>query len=72
MPLTLLIIVIGGIKLPIPAAVAGFLFALGRILLTIGVINCGPRGRMVGGFVSEIALLGNFVIAIWSLVKIYT
>lgn len=72
MPLTLLLIVIGGIKLPIPAAIAGFIFTLGRIILSIGVVCFGPRGRSVGGFIFEVAMLGNFVIAIWSLVKIYT
>lgn len=72
MPVTLLMIVIGGIKLPIPAAIAGFVFVLGRIILTIGVLSYGPRGRMLGGAIAEIALLGNFVIAIWSLVKVYS
>lgn len=71
MPFTLTSLIVGGLTLPIPAAIATLVYTLGRAVLTIGLLTCGLKGRVVGSFVQEVGIIGSFVIAVWSLVKIF-
>ena len=70
LPYNLMCLIVGGLKLPIAAAVSCFVYTIGRIIMTISVFKC-PKGRPVGGIIQEIALIANFIITVWSIVEIF-
>lgn len=67
----LLCIVVAGLKFSIPTAVAGFLFSLGRILCTIGLLKVNKKIKMAGDFMWEVALFALLILSILTFVWIY-
>ena len=55
---TLVFLLIGGIYFPIPSAVIGLVTAISRVIYSIGYVNSGPKGRLVGALLNDLCLLG--------------
>jgi glutathione S-transferase len=57
---------IAGIYFPIPAAAIGAALIIGRILYSIGYVNGGPHGRLIGAAVGDLAMLGYLGLSVAS------
>ena len=57
---------IAGIYFPIPSAVIGAAMMVGRIMYSIGYVNGGPHGRLIGAAVGDLALLGYLGLSVAS------
>ena len=66
--LAVLLIIIGGIYYPIQAASFGLVQILGRALYGVMYSLNGPKGRIIGVLMTNIALIGTLVLTIMSCV----
>ncbi len=62
----LLLVIVAGIYFPLPAAGLGAVIFLSRIVYSIGYIYNGPKGRYIGAYTNDIAILGVFVLGVLS------
>ena len=62
-------LMVGGLFFPKPAAIAGVSYIVGRFLYTFGYRNSGPKGRMVGALVLDLALLSLLGMSSYGLYK---
>eukprot|EP00834_Sanchytrium_tribonematis_P005125 NODE_290_length_10614_cov_1.553590.p9 type:complete len:166 gc:universal NODE_290_length_10614_cov_1.553590:6950-6453(-) len=69
-PMTLVWLLVGGIKYPEIATGLGLSVFVGRQLYVSGYRKKGPQGRKLGGYVSSASMLGLFVTSIVSALKI--
>ncbi len=60
------LLLIGGVSLPIPAAVLGLILILGRIIYAVGYFQGGPNSRVAGVLMAHIGELGLFGLAVYS------
>jgi uncharacterized membrane protein YecN with MAPEG domain len=63
---------LAGLALPIPAAVFGFIIVLGRLLYGWGYRKWGASGRVYGVILVDLSLLAQLGMAIYSGVAIST
>lgn len=49
---------IAGIYFPITAAVLGLVMIIARLVYSIGYVNGGPKGRLVGALSGDLMLAG--------------
>jgi glutathione S-transferase len=66
---TLIFLLIAGVYFPIPSAVLGLAVFIGRLIYAIGYMMGGPKGRLIGVLINDLAILGAFVLAFISSVK---
>ena len=59
---------VSALNFPTLAIIAAWLITLGRLAYSIGYFNCGPKGRLPGGIVMEIAAFLAPFLAIVSIV----
>ena len=57
------------INMPKFAMICGFVILLGRFLYSVGYCMKGPKGRMIGGIIVDIALIAVLVGAIMSIIN---
>jgi glutathione S-transferase len=57
---------VGGIYFPIPMAVIGVVAIIGRLIYSIGYVNNGPKGRLVGAIIGDLILLGQLGLSLAS------
>ena len=70
---SLLFLLIGGLHCPLCASGFGVLMIISRIFYAVGYVKKGPKGRLVGALLNDIALLGLFILGVmaaWSLIKV--
>ena len=65
---SLCFLLVAGIYFPIPAAAVGLFMIIGRIVYVCGYAIGGPKGRSVGAGMTDLAILGLFVLAFVSAV----
>ena len=58
---------ITAINQPMLAAICSLVFLLGRILYACGYCNGGPKGRIPGAILTDLAILGVLAGAFWSI-----
>jgi uncharacterized membrane protein YecN with MAPEG domain len=61
-------IFIGTFYQPLAAAILGFAFFFGRVLYSIGYCR-GPKQRVAGAIICDLAFLGLFVLSIVSIAQ---
>lgn len=57
-PSCFVMLFISGLYFPIPAAVLGLVLIIGRLIYSIGYVNGGPKGRLIGAILGDLVLLG--------------
>ena len=57
---------IAGIYFPVPAAALGLAVIIGRIVYSVGYVNGGPKGRLIGALIGDLVLLGQLGLSIAS------
>jgi glutathione S-transferase len=57
-PSCFVMLFISGIYFPIPAAVMGLALFIGRLIYSVGYVNGGPKGRLIGAIIGDLVLLG--------------
>ncbi len=68
--LYLILILAAGIYYPIYASILGAVIFVGRLLFAIGYVSSGPKGRMAGALLVDLALLGLLGLGVLSGYKI--
>ena len=58
---------ITAINQPWLAAICSLVFLLGRITYACGYCRCGPKGRLPGAILTDLAILGALGGAFWSI-----
>ena len=61
-----ILLMIGGLYFPIPAAALGLGVVIFRFIYAIGYRSGGPKSRIVGALGNDLVVLGQFVLAILS------
>ncbi len=64
-PVTIFLLV-GGLLYPIPAAVLGLVYMIGRLWYSVGYYVSGPDGRRGGAIILDLALLGLFGLSVYT------
>lgn len=57
---------VAGIYFPIPISVIGVVMIIGRLIYSIGYVNGGPKGRLVGAIIGDLILLGQLGLSLAS------
>lgn len=68
----IVMILAAAVYYPIYASILGVAVIVGRLLFAIGYVSAGPKGRMVGVLLVDIALLGLLGLSIcsgWNIVQ---
>ena len=64
-----MLLLIGGIYLPIPSAAVGLGIMIARIINAIGYANGEPKSKGVGAIANDLLTLTLFVFAMFSSIK---
>jgi len=65
-PTTFVFLFIAGIYFPIASAALGLAVVIGRVIYTIGYVNGGPGGRLIGALINDLVLLGLLGLSVTS------
>lgn len=66
---TTLLLIVGGLYQPIPAAIVGGIVLLGRLIFAIGYAYGGPKKRHFGGILIDLSYLALLVLSCMSCYK---
>lgn len=64
------LLLVAGVAYPTAAGIIGWVYFVGRIFYTIGYVRSGPKGRLFGVLLVDIALIAAIVVSIMSCVKV--
>ena len=65
------VVIVAGVWCPVCASVIGWTYFVGRLLFTIGYVAKGPKGRLMGALIADLAILAGIGTAVFSCVKVY-
>jgi uncharacterized membrane protein YecN with MAPEG domain len=68
-PMALSLVLTSGLFTPIPSAIAGVLYSVGRVMFGYGYRNYGPNARSIGAGVSLVPIIGLMGVNLWFGVK---
>lgn len=68
----MIFLLVAGIYFPIPSAILGLAVFIGRLTYAVGYTMGGPKGRLIGVLINDLAILGSFVLAFISSVMFIT
>ena len=57
------------INLPMFATICGFMMLIGKLMYTIGYCMKGPKGRVIGAILVDLAIVALLVGCFWSVAK---
>ena len=66
---SLMFLLVAGLYCPCMATGFGVLMIVSRIFYSVGYVNSGPKGRLVGALLNDIAILGLFIMSMIFLVN---
>jgi glutathione S-transferase len=69
-PSAFIFLLIAGVYFPIPAAIIGLALVFARAIYSIGYVKGGPKGRIFGGVLNSLCLLGLLGLGVASAVKL--
>jgi uncharacterized membrane protein YecN with MAPEG domain len=68
-PMALSLVLTSGLFTPIPSAIAGVLYSVGRYMYSTGYVAKGPWGRYPGAYIALCPLIGLLGVNLWFGVK---